>query len=51
MNRVFQENESDLEFIGIEPFDGALTDLIWLRLIIEDAIVEKYGSLIELTAL
>ena len=51
MDNVFQKQEDLLEFMGCEGFCGALTDLIWLRLIIEDVIFEIKYDTTEITAL
>ena len=40
MNGVNQKYEDELEYMGFEGFAGSLTELIWLRLIIEDVIFE-----------
>ena len=47
-----EEPEGYAGFEGFEHFSGMLSDGIWLRLIIEDVIIEmKYETLEEITAL
>ena len=51
MNGEYQEYEDELEFLGFEHFYGDLTELIWLRLIIEDVIFVMDYCKTEITAL
>jgi hypothetical protein len=51
MNDVIEKDGNPLDFLGFECFCGGLTELIWLRLIIEDVIFEMDVSTTEITAL
>ncbi len=51
MNQLFEEVEEYKEFKGFKGFMGALDDGIWLRLIIEDVILDMQYSTEKLTAL